>query len=239
MRNASASVLTKPTFTLADRLKIQQAAAQTRDYIIIGRLTSVLFEAQRDTRGLSQSRARYANPEQQRQFAAQGKSGEAMAPFSEKQTVLWASITLDWLTHKNAPVLAISRDRHDLLLPHGMTPLPPIPDPRWVPTHAQGLCAKGGCSGCVPPRLAQKLTGCPVVGDRVRDKITARDGCVYGVIHPVLELCVMLSGAQGGFAKIRGGVDPSDGTHLAFLIDDSSPHAPRGYFVGGRFQFGG
>jgi len=50
---------------------------------------------------------------------------------------------------------------------------------------------------------------------------------------------VMLSGAQGGFGRIRGGVDPADGTHLALLIDDSDPNQLQGYFVGGRFQFGG
>jgi hypothetical protein len=61
---------------------------------------------------------------------------------------------------------------------------------------------------------------------------------VYGIIHPVLELCVMLMGAVGTFARIRGGVDPADGTHLALLIDDSNPLQLQGYFVGGRFQFG-
>ena len=219
----STTIITKPTFTLADRLKIQQQHCRDKNYITIGRLTSVLFEAQRDTSGFSQSRKRYANPEQ-----AQYTS-DAMAPFSEKQAILWASVSLDWLTHKNAPLIAISRDRKDLLLPWGMTPLPDIPDPRWVPKKATDIA----------PRIPQLLTGCPVVGDRVRDKITARDGHVYGVIHPVLELCIMLAGVQGGFGRIRGGVDPSDGTHLALLIDDSNPHQLQAYFVGGRFQFGG
>jgi len=224
MTAASAAVLTRPTFTLADRLRIQQETVRRHDYIIVGRLTSVVFEAQRDTRGLSGSRPRYANSEQAKH------TSDAMKPFSEKQLTLWASITLDWLTHKNAPVLAISRDRNDLLLPHGMTPLPPIPDPRWVPKQA----------GDIAPRIPQRLTGCPVVGDRVTDKITSRDGRVYGVIHPVLELCLMLhgTGGQGTFGTITGGVDPADGTHLALLIDDSNPEQLQAYFVGGRFQFG-
>lgn len=224
----SASVLTRPTFTLADRLKVQQQSVRDKNYVVVGRLTSVVFEAQRNTRGLSQARARYQSAEQQKQFAAGGQLTEAMAPFSEKQALLWASITLDWLTHKNAPVIAISRDRKDLLLPAGMEPLPPIPDPRWVPTSAESIA----------PRIPQLLTGCPVVGDRVTDKITARDGHVYGIIHPVRELCVMLLGAGGTFARIVGKVDPSDGTHLALMIDDSNPHQMQGYFVGGRFQFG-
>jgi hypothetical protein len=220
--STAAAVITKPTFTLADRLKIQQQRFRDKDYIVVGRLTSVIFEAQRDIRGLSQSRKRYANAEQHKYTT------EAMAPFSEKQALLWASITLDWLTHKNAPMIAVSRDRRDLLLPNGMAPLPPIPDPRWTPKDATSIA----------PRIPQLLTGCPVVGDRVRDKITARDGQVYGIIHPVIELCIMLMGAGGTFARIRGGVDPSDGTHLALLIDDSNPLEMQGYFVGGRFQFG-
>jgi hypothetical protein len=216
------AVITNPTFTLADRLKVQQQQTRDKNFIVVGRLTSVVFEAQRDTRGLSQSRKRWSNSEQYKH------TSEAMAPFSEKQAVLWASITLDWLTHKNAPVIAVSRDRKDLLLPNGLGTLPPIPDPRWTPKDATSIA----------PRIPQLLTGCPVVGDRVRDKITARNGQVYGIIHPVLELCVMLMGAVGTFARIRGGVDPADGTHLALLIDDSNPLQLQGYFVGGRFQFG-
>jgi len=220
---SAAALLTKPTFTLADRLKIQQDRARDRDYIVIGRLTSVVFEAQRKLTGFSQSRPRYHNSQQAHLMQDQLK------PFSESQTKLWASITLDWLTHKNAPVIALSRDRQDLLLPSGMPPLPDIPDPRWVPKAATD----------VAPRIPQLLTGCPVVGDRVRDKITDRQGRVYGVLHPVTSLCVMLMSAGGTFASIKGGVDPSDGTHLAMLIDDSDPRQLRGYFVGGRFQFGG
>lgn len=219
------SLITKPTFTLADRLKIQLEKIRNRDYTLIGRLTTVVFEAQRDIRGLSSARARYTNQDQIKQFADR----PALQPFSEKQTVLWCSTTLDWLTNKQSPLLAISRDRQDILLPLGMAPLPNIPDPRWVPKTANDIA----------PRIPQLLTGCPVVGDRVKDKITARDGRVYGVIHPVLELCIMLAGVQGGFGRIRGAVDPSDGTHLALLIDDSDPRNLQAYFVGGRFQFGG
>ncbi|HKM99451.1 MAG TPA: hypothetical protein VJX23_02960 [Candidatus Binataceae bacterium] len=218
----SAAVLTRPTFTLADRLRIQQEHCTDKNYIMIGRLTTVVFEAQRSIAGLSQSRKRFLTPDQYKH------TSDAMAPFSEKQTVLWASITLDWLTHKNAPILAVSRDRRDLLLPHGLTPLPAIPDPRWVPTNANEIC----------PRIPQLLTGCPVVGDRVTDKISTRMGRAYGVLHPITELCVMLMGSGGTFGRITGHVDPADGTHLALLIDDSNPQQMSAYFVGGRFQFG-
>lgn len=221
----AASVIVKPVFTLADRIKIQQETMRLKGYIVIGRLTSIVFEGQRSTKGLSQSRARWANSNQSKELENQ----PGLHPFSEAQAKLWASITLDWLTHKTAPVLAVSRDQRDLLLPFGMTPLPPIPDPRWVAKSATD----------VVPRIPQRLTGCPVVGDRVKDMIKARDGHVFGVIHPILEMCVMLGGSQGGFARIRGAVDPIDGTHLSMLIDDSNPEQLEGYFVGGRFVLGG
>jgi hypothetical protein len=238
--SASAAIRVNNNFTLADRIKIQQQTCRDKKYINVGHLTSIVFEAQRNISGLSQSRPRFMNS-QQAKASNRGLLPDSMHPFSEKQMVLWSSITLDWLSPKNAPIVAISKDQRDLLLPQGLTPLPAIPDPRWMPEHAFAACynSKNGCKGCIPPRIAQQLVGCPVVGDRVRDKITARDGRAYGVIHPIADMCVILGGEQGGFAHIRGGVDPSDGTHLALLIDDSNPEQLNAYFVGGRFQFGG
>lgn len=229
------SVLSPQTFTLADRLKIQQEICRNKSYTIIGRLTSVVWEGQRQLGNFSQSRPRYHNSDQAKYVT------DAMKPFSQRQAELWASITLDWLTHKNAPIIAISRDHRDLLLPRGLPPLPDIPDPRWVPEHARHACpnSKDGCAGCLTPRIPQTLTGCPVVGDRVRDMITDRSGRTYGVIHPITELCVMLGGGGGAFGRIRGGVDSTDGTHLSLLIDDSNPHQMQAFFVGGRFQLGG
>jgi hypothetical protein len=232
------NVIVKTNFKLADRIKIQQQTIRDKNYIVVGRLTSIVFEAQRSTAGLSQSHARWNNAKQASELANQ----PGLHPFSERQAVLWAGITLDWLTHKDAPILAISRDQQDLLLPFGLTALPPIPDPRWVPRHARQACPKSlkhGCKGCVTQRISQKLVGCPVVGDRVRDMIKDREGRTYGVIHPLKEMCLMLGGAQGGFGKIRGGANAIDGTHLSLLIDDSDPEHLEGYFLGGRFQLGG
>jgi len=230
MAAAAIPIVTGNSFRLADRIRIQQERIREKDYISMGRLLSVLFEAQRNTIGLSQSRARYANARQA------GIVPESLKPFSEKQALLFQSTSLDWLTWKKAPVIARSKDRRDLLLPAGLTPLPDIPDPRWSPSHALSACPKGlsGCRHCVAPRIPQLLTGCPVVGDRVRDKITARNGQVFGILHPILQLSVMVSGSdgEGHFANIRGGVDQSDGTHLALLIDDDN----NAFFVGGTFS---
>lgn len=230
MTAAAPVMIAKPDFTVAQRLDIQKETIRDRNYIPVGRLLSVIFEGPRDISGLSQSRPRYANATQANQIE------DGMKPFSEVQARLFASISLDFLTYKQAPVLAVSRDKRDLLLPMGLGELPAIPDPRWTPAHAFAACpnSKDGCQGCVAPRIPQLLTGCPVVGDRVRSKITARDGRVYGVISPVNQLMLFLLSGQGHFFKI-GGYPDSDGSHLTLMIDDEM----NGFFVGGRFQFGG
>ena len=227
---AAPTVALNPSFTVADRIKFQQQAIREKNYTVIGRLLSVAFEGPRDISGLSQSRARYQNSKQAALLS------DPMKPFSEVQARLWQSISLDFLTYKQAPVVAVSKDRKDLLLPFGLGELPALPDPRWMPDHAFAACpnSKDGCNGCIAPRIPQLLTGCPVVGDRVRDKVTARDGRVYGVIHPVNQLMLFLLHGQGHFFKI-GGLPDTDGSHLTLMIDDEM----NGYFVGGRFQFGG
>jgi hypothetical protein len=237
------AIVTKPTFwSLADRMKIQQETIRDRRYTIIGRLTSVLFEGQRKMKGFSQARARWMNPEQSKlKNWPSAESRDAMAPFSKEQLILWCSVTLDWLTQKSAPVIAISHDRQDLLLPFGLTPLPPIPDPRWTPKHVKQACPKSkhGCAECVSPRIPQRLTGCPVVGDRVREMVKDREGHIYGILQPIMQMQIMLGGAQGGFGKISGGADQTDGTHLALMIDDENPEQMQAYFVGGTFRLGG
>jgi hypothetical protein len=224
------SVITHPTFTVADRIKVQRETIHERNYIPVGRLLSVVFEGPRDISGLSQSRPRYTHARQA------SVTSDPMKPMSEMAAKLFASITLDFLTYKNAPLLAISRDKRDLLLPFGLGELPDIPDPRYVPDHAFAACpnSKDGCDGCIAPRIPQLLTGCPVVGDRIRDKVTSRDGRVYGVISPVNQLMLFMLSGQGHFLKVTGHAD-TDGSWLTLMIDDEM----NGHLVGGRFSFGG
>lgn len=211
---SSAAVITKPTFTLADRLRFQQQCASSRDFIVAGKLTTVVLERQMSTHGMSQSRPLWGSA-----AASKMNIHESMHPFSEWQSKAWASLTLDWLHHKNAPTLAISRDRKDMLLPYGVTALPDIPIPGWTKKRANEEA----------PRVPQRLE------DRAYGQITARDGARYLVFQPVIELCLMLHSNMGGFGRIRGLTDPADGTHLALLIQ---PETNQAYFVGGRFQMG-
>jgi hypothetical protein len=209
------AVITGPAWTLADRLKTQQERNRNQEWLRVGRLTTVVLERQMSTKGLSQSKPRFSNPK-----AAKQNINEAMMPFSEWQAQAWSKLTLDWLTYKNGPMLAISRDRHDLLLPHGVTPLPNIPDPSWYPKAGRGDIA---------PRVPQLLE------DRAYGILPARNGQRFLVFQPVIELCVFVGQGNGGFGRIRCMTDPSDHTHSALLID---PDSMQGYFVGGSFHAG-
>ena len=95
-QNRSARIITSSPFTLTDRLRIQQDYIRQGAYTKIGKLTCVVWEGQKDTRGLSQ----------------ENDLGRGMmAGFGQFKRKLWSGCTLDWLNHTNAPILAVSRDR--------------------------------------------------------------------------------------------------------------------------------
>jgi hypothetical protein len=217
---AAPSIITKPTFTLTDRIHIQQRRIQDREYRRIGKLTAIVWEAQRSTAGSSQ-----ANP--------------VPGAFTKWQRKTWASMTLDWLSHRDAPILAISHDRNDLLLPFRLPALPDIPDPRWA---GHKIAPAADSKTDQVPRIAQLLAGCPVVGDRACGRITDRiSGKMYLIFRPLTELQVMCGGGKdSGFGRILCCTDPADRTQAALLINaepdrDGSMEA---YFVGGSFHAG-
>ena len=233
-------MITGSTFRLADRVKIQCEKIRRKDYTVFGRLTAVVWEEQKDTTGLSQSRPRYTSSDQVRQFddavakrMLTAHQADALKPFSEVQNRLWQSLTIDWLGSKKGPLIARSKDGRDVLLPEGLAPLPPIPHPHFVPAHAVAVCAAGGCKGCIAPRIPQLYVGCPVVGDRVSRKITTRSGYTMGVIPKITELSIVVwtPDGQGHFARLRGSEDNVDRSRPALLLDDEG----RGFFVGGIF----
>jgi len=222
--NRSASVITSAPFTLTDRLKIQQDHIRRGDYTKIGKVTCVVWEGQKDTRGLSQDK--------------QLGTG-MMAGFGRFKRQLWQSCTLDWLNHNNAPILAVSRDRNDLLLPFKLNALPDIPDPRW-----KGFATAPAASEKNPeiPRIPQLFAGCPVVGDRacgtIKDRIS---GKTYLIFQPLLELQVMCGkGKDSGFGRIRWMTCPATHLHGALLVEihPDSDGKHEAYFVGGSFIAG-
>lgn len=241
-RGPAPSIITGNNFRLTDRIKIQCQKIRDKDYVVFGRLTAIHWAGQRDTTGYSESRPRYGNAAQiaiiedavARRILSE-RQADAMKPFSEKQNILWQSTTLDWLDATRGPIIARSKDHRDWILPFGLTPLPRIPDPRFVSKHSLAGCPKiSGCEGCIAPRIAQLYMGCPIVGDRVQHKITARNGYVMGVLHPVLELSVVAwtPDGHGHFVRLRAGEDNVDRSRPALLLDDED----RGFFVGGGFS---
>jgi hypothetical protein len=218
---ASAAVIVKQSFTLTDRIRVQQQRIQNREYANIGRLTCIVWEGQRSSVGMSQDR------------------GPGLDAFGKWQRKAWCATTLDYLTHKNAPVLAISRDRNDLLLPFGLPRLPDIPDPRWM---GHKVAPAADCTKDTVPRIPQPFAGCPVVGDRacgtIRDRISGKSFLIF---QPLTELQVMCGGGkESGFGRIRCATDPADRTHSALLVqtEPRSDGSYEAYFVGGSFHAG-
>jgi hypothetical protein len=223
MSAAAPAIVTKPTFTLTDRLRVQQDLIRRQDYTKIGKLTCIVWEGQRSARGFSQDKDLAAHA------------------FGQWKRKAWASCTLDWLNHRNAPILAVSRDRNDLLLPFKMDRLPDIPDPRWkgFPIHA---VPEANCTKPEVPRIPQLFAGCPVVGDRACGTIADRiSGKTYLIFQPLTELQVLCGrGKDSGFGRITCMTDPADRTHAALLVmtepDDEGKY--EAYFVGGSFHAG-
>lgn len=222
--NRSAHIITSAPFTLTDKLRIQQERIRNREYVNFAILTTIVMERQLPTAGISQSKPRWSNPEQARIHA---RDGNFDAPFSEWQAVNWVNLTLDWLSHKNGPKIAISRDKNDLLLPSGLAPLPKIPDPLWVPKKP----------GDIAPRVEQKLESRAC--GRIRDRIS---GKWFLVFQPLTELMVMCGGGKdSGFGRIRCVSDPATRLHASLLVNpepmDREGHL-EAYFASGAFQAG-
>jgi hypothetical protein len=219
MATAAPAIITNPTFTLADRLQIQRDRIRDRQYRKIGLLTTIVLERQLSTKGMSQSKPRFSSPDGAKYCPA------GMEPFSAWQAAAWVNLTLEWLHHRNGSLLAISADRNDLLLPMGLSPLPQIPDPLWIPKKP----------GDVAPRIRQKLE------DRAYGQIRERNGRLWLIFQPLTELCVAIgAGKDSGFGKIRCVTDPADHTHSALLVDPEPDRDGRmeAHFVGGSFQSG-
>jgi hypothetical protein len=218
---ASAAIITKPTFTLTDRIRLQQERIHNHEYTQIGKLTCVVWEGQRSTVGMSQEKS---------------PVGDSFGKWKRKT---WCSVTLDWLNHRIAPIIAISRDRNDLLLPFRLPALPDIPDPRWT---GHKIAPSADCREDRVPRIKQLFAGCPVVGDRacgtIKDRIS---GKTYLIFQPLTELQVMCGrGKDSGFGRITCMTDPAEHTHAALLInpEPDSEGTMEAYFVGGSFHAG-
>lgn len=230
MSASAPAVITRSGFTLTDKLRIQQQRIRDREYVNFAMLTTIVMERQLPTAGISQSRPRWGNAEQARQYneylEATGME-PFPAPFSEWQATNWVLLTLDWLNHKQAQPIAISRDKNDLLLPRGLAPLPRIPDPLWTPKKA----------GDVAPRVEQKLESraCGQIRDRISGK-------TFLVFQPLTELCVLCSKAgDSGFGRIKCITDPATQLKPSLLVNPEPMNREgflEAYFASGAFEAG-
>lgn len=134
----------------------------------------------------------------------------------------------DW--QNNGPMLAISKDHADLLLPGGVTPLPDLPDPTWVPkvpTQAQ-LEDRNWKPQSAPMEKQSWL-------DRPCYRFNA-GGDVWVAYQPIMEIWFRPFGVPT-YAHVKckpegwGGV----GRRTALLVNpkDGSAH-----FYGGVFEIG-
>jgi hypothetical protein len=226
--NQAPTLIIPNAFTLTDKLRIQRERIRDRQYTSFAIMTAVVMERQLPTKGISQSRPRWLNAEQEKIFTRDKDNG-AMTPFSEWQTVTWVQLTLDWLSHRNGPRIAISRDKNDMLLPAGLPPLPKIPDPLWMPKQ----------KGDIAPRVEQDL------GSRACGRIYERHtGKMFLIFQPLTELSVMIGSAdpkKGGFGRIKCITDPATRLKPSLLVNPD-PMDREGnleaYFASGAFQAG-
>lgn len=210
-RPEAPNIITRPSLTVADTMKLQREIIRARRYVQLGWLLTVKLERQLRVAGLSQT-----DETQRKPAGMPQESWNTMKPFTRAETEAWTLTTLDFLHQDKAPVIARSIDTGELLFPQGFRPLPDIPDPRFVRTGP----------GDIPPRVPQRLE------ERACGVIKTRDKREYILCQPVTSLCV-LTPHNGGWPLTITGLVAADGSRPALLVNPESGSA---YLVRGRWQ---
>lgn len=124
------------------------------------------------------------------------------------------------------PMLALSLDKRDLLLPQDVVPFPDIPDPTWAPPMArQEEIEAKDWKPTTPPLVHQSLT------ERATAKYENADG-VWVIFQPVTEIWFRPLRAPI-YAAVR--CVPFNDTRTALMINVATAEA---FFYGGRFEVG-
>jgi hypothetical protein len=128
---------------------------------------------------------------------------------------------LDYMN--SGPLLAVSKDHQDLLLPYGALPFPDVPDPLWekpMPTAAQ--LADPNWRAPQAPMIRQSMT------ERAAGLYTTDDKEQWVIFQPVLEIWYRLFNQPAyAVAKCRPFID----TRTALMIN---PETCEAFFYGGR-----
>jgi hypothetical protein len=131
------------------------------------------------------------------------------------------------------PLVAISKDFADLLLPDGVRPLPDIPDPTWVPpafkqpTKEQLADPKWKPTPPVPPMVKQSWL------DRPCHQFGAGKE-VWVVYQPIIEVWFRPFGVAT-YAHVRCKPTAWTGKRTALLVQ---PDTGKAHFYGGVFEIG-
>lgn len=131
----------------------------------------------------------------------------------------------------DGPLLAMSKDHADLLLPDGVPlELPDIPDPAWVPkVQKQEVIEAPGWKPEQAPMKKQLWLDSSRGGRRFMD---GGDQWVY--FQPVIQVTYRLFHVAA-YGLVRCKPAPWAGTRTALMVD---PVKGRAFFYGGTFEIG-
>lgn len=131
----------------------------------------------------------------------------------------------------DGPLLAMSKDHSDLLLPEGVPlNLPDIPEPSWTPPYqTQQQIEAPGWKPAKAPMIKQEWLDPERKGKRFGD---GGDTWVY--FQPVIQVTYRLFQTPT-YGQVKCKPAPWAGTRTALIVD---PVKGRAFFYGGTFEIG-
>lgn len=131
------------------------------------------------------------------------------------------------------PLLAISKDFGDLLLPDGIRPLPEIPDPTWQPPPIRQPTQEQ----LADPNWHPPVTKPPMVKQSWLDRPCHSFGAgkeVWVVYQPIVEVWFRPFGVPT-YAHVKCNPTAWGGKRTALLVQ---PETGKAHFYGGVFEIG-
>jgi len=131
------------------------------------------------------------------------------------------------------PLLAISKDFADLLLPDGIRPLPDIPDPTWIPPAFKQPTAEQ----LADPKWKPAAITPPMVKQSWLDRPCSTFGAgkeVWIVYQPIIQVWFRPFGVAT-YAHVTCKPTAWTGKRTALLVQ---PETGKAHFYGGVFEIG-
>lgn len=131
------------------------------------------------------------------------------------------------------PLLAMSHDHADLLLPSGIVPLPKIPDPTWIPrTPTQKEIEAKDWKPPVAPMIEQHWTDRPSIDGGTGPHTFGSGKEIWIVFRPIMEVWYRPFGVAT-YAKVNCKPQAWTGERTALAIQ---PETGKAHFFGGVFE---